>query len=125
MTDPRTVRRWERGETEPNYRQGEILLALHRLYVTDRPDPFPSEEEIANILNNIPTVDWPPIVCQIRIGYVRDYGKRLSDYKLGLMVGGADKKAVCGWLRGKEPTHYQGQLLLHLHRQFHRDAISK
>jgi hypothetical protein len=120
VTSPKTVRRWMNGETEPSYRQGEILLALHRLCVTNPPDPVPSEEEIDRILSAVPWIDWRLVVRQIQTGYLRDYEVSLTEYKLGLMVNGADKKAVRAWLRGKEPTHRQGQLLLHLHRQFHR-----
>lgn len=56
--------------------------------------------------------NWPLIIRKIKAGYGLRHKKKLTNYKLGLMVAGTDQRTVRGWQEGTEPGHYQGSLLL-------------
>lgn len=61
--------------------------------------------------------NWPRIIAEIKSGYGVHHRKRLSNYKLGLIIG-RDEGTVRGWSEGTQPKHFDGELLLQLHAEY-------
>lgn len=63
--------------------------------------------------------DWQRIIAEIKSAYEKRHGRKLSDHKLGLMVGidGSSIERLQS-VDDAQPKHHTGELLLAIHLEY-------
>jgi hypothetical protein len=70
-------------------------------------------------MNAVVRHDWPTIIAEIKAAYEKRRGRKLSDHKLGLMVG-VDSSSIerLQAVEKSQPKHHTGELLLAVHSEY-------